>query len=194
MLLRLSNRHHLLIRMALLLILSHSAYAEDPRIKEELADKLAVAPLIKAIGADELERYLASGNYVYVGNTKCRLCHREFFVGRKKDAHDHTLEKLDKLGYADNPRCLVCHSTGYGIPGGFVSIKDTPRLANVQCEGCHGPGSVHVVRRDKGGFLAGTDKPELLRKMCISCHTERWDQSYNELDKAFKKYRNPIPK
>lgn len=177
----------------LCLLISGAAYAEDPRIQEELNSPAPPIPLINTIGEEEFKKAMDSGQYQYVGNTKCRMCHRDFFVGRKHDAHDFALKSISKLPSGNNPRCLICHSTGYGVPGGFVSFEKTPRLSDVQCEGCHGPGSVHVARRDKGGFLAGTDRPGRIRKMCQSCHTARWNRSYTDFEKAFKKYKQPRP-
>lgn len=167
----------------------------NPRIQEELNAPAPPLPLINAIGEEEFKKAMDSGQYQYVGNTKCRMCHRDFFVGRKHDGHDFALKNIANLPQANNPRCLMCHTTGFGIPGGFVSFEKTPRLSDVQCEGCHGPGSVHVAKRDKGGFLAGTDRPGRLRKMCQSCHTARWNRAFKEKDfeAVFKKYKQPKP-
>ncbi len=173
---------------------------EDPRIEDEKASEIHKIPLKEAMGEKAYNDAIGSGKYRYVGNSKCRLCHRKFFLGRKKDPHDHSMKVLEENGYEDNPKCLVCHATGFGTPTGFISIEKTPRLSNVQCEGCHGPGNVHIkmAKRDRhnfqaGGFLAGTDSPKILKKMCISCHNQRWDQSYHDLDKAYNKYKKADP-
>ncbi len=170
---------------------------EDSRIKDELSSSKQVNPLKQALGEKAYNKAIRSGKYYYVGNTKCRLCHRKFFLGRKKDPHDYAMKSLKKGGYEDNAKCLPCHSTGYGVPNGFVSKKETPRLSNVQCEGCHGPGNRHVkiARKTKkgGGFLAGTDKPKILKKMCKSCHTERWNRAYKDFHAAYSKYKNADP-
>ncbi|RUM63451.1 MAG: hypothetical protein DSZ03_05250 [Sulfurimonas sp.] len=148
------------------------------------------------MGTEAYHAAIDSGDYRFVGNTKCRLCHRKFFIGRKKDPHDYAMDHLTGEDET-NPRCLICHATGYGVPTGFINRERTPRLANVQCEGCHGPGNVHIklakAKKPSGGFLAGEDHPERLKKMCQSCHTERWNRSYHDLDKAYSKYRNPNP-
>ncbi len=170
--------------------------AEDYRIKEELASSQPKIPLKNAMGDEAYNKAMNSGEYYYVGNTKCRLCHRKFFLGRKKDPHDFAMESLIASGHEENPRCLTCHSTGHGVKSGFTSIKKTPRLSNVQCEGCHGPGNVHIrliKEKKRWGFLTGTDKPKRLKKMCQSCHTKRWDRSYHDLKKAYDKYRNADP-
>ncbi len=186
----------LLVVVLLLTLFCATLQASEARIQAVLKEPLPVPPLINVLGQEIYDAAMATGRYSYAGNTKCRLCHREFFLGRKKDKHDFALEKVIEMGYGENPRCLTCHATGYGIEGGFTSMKETPRLANVQCEGCHGPGSVHVKRRDAGGFLSGTDRPERIKKMCQSCHTERWDRSFHpsDFEVVYKKYSNPTPK
>ncbi len=173
---------------------------ENQRVKDELASSAPLLPLVSAMGEEAYNDAIGSGNYRYVGNLKCRLCHRKFFLGRKKDPHDYSMKSLVKGGYEENPNCLTCHSTGFGTPTGFVSLKRTPRLSNVQCEGCHGPGNMHIkmakIQKNKfvdGGFLAGTDNPAILKNMCIACHTSRWDKSYHDLDKAYDKYKNANP-
>ena len=171
-------------------------HAQDDRIAAELSSPMAEIPLKKTLGEKAFNAAINSGDYRYVGNTKCRLCHRKFFLGRKKDPHDFAMNDLVTSGHEENPRCLLCHSTGFGVETGFVSIESTPRLSNVQCEGCHGPGNVHIKRikaKKRGGFLVGTDKPKRLKRMCQSCHTKRWDRSYHDLDKAYNKYRNADP-
>jgi hypothetical protein len=63
-------------------------------------------------------------------------------------------------------RCLECHTTGYGQPGGFRSEEETPHLSDAGCEVCHGPGSRHVETAsatDIRGSLTAAD--------CESCHS-----------------------
>jgi len=164
--------------------------AASDRIEAEIKDSSPVViPLKSALGDAEYEKAINSGGYIYSGNLKCRLCHRDFFIGRKDDAHEHTFSKSIEDKYAANPRCLSCHTTGYGTDTGFKSIKETPKLADVQCEGCHGPGSKHNALNAKGGFLAGTDRPEILKKMCNGCHNARWGKSFKSLEGAFNAYK-----
>jgi len=186
------------------IVLLNAAGASEDRIKTELASPESTIPLKNALGDKVYSDAMASGKYHYVGNTKCRLCHRKFFLGRKKDHHDFSMEHLTKSNHQEAGNCLVCHSTGFGVPTGFVGIKETPRLANVQCEGCHGPGNVHIdmakqsMRARKKervyGFLAGSDNPDRLKKMCMSCHNERWNRSFSDLEAAYDKYRKAVPK
>ena len=168
--------------------------ADDARIDAELQDtSKLVIPLEQALGKATLDEAMATGKYVYIGNLKCRLCHRDFFLGRKGDVHDHAFEKIAKSSHKNNERCLGCHTTGYGVKSGFKSMTKTPRLANVQCEGCHGPGSDHMRKNAMGGFLAGTDQPEILKKMCHACHNERWNKSFSDFDTAYDGYKTAKP-
>jgi len=178
-------------------------FAESQHIKESLSQNQIEIPLKQALGDEAYTQAMSSGQYKYVGNSKCRLCHREFFIGRKHDLHDFTMQKLVKSKNEKNSRCLVCHSTGYGVDSGFVSMETTPRLANVQCEGCHGPGSLHIklakekmkLRSNVGvkGFLVGADNQKRLKKMCTSCHVSEKNNSYKDLQSAYDSYRYPNP-
>ncbi|MGE4397760.1 MAG: multiheme c-type cytochrome [Sulfurimonas sp.] len=188
---------------SLLFALSLDA-VENQRVIDELNSPMPEIPLKNAMGEKAYNDAINSGEYSYVGNSKCRLCHRNFFLGRKNDPHDHAMESLIAEGQDKNSHCLMCHSTGHGTPTGFEDMEKTPRLANVQCEGCHGPGNVHIaLAKDKsrndvkrftgGGFLAGEDNPQILRKMCTSCHTDRWNRSYHDFDKAYNSYKKANP-
>ncbi len=193
---RVSSLVSMLQAVSIMLFFAVTLSAQDARIAAELSDSMAEVPLKKTLGEKAFNQAIGSGDYRYVGNTKCRLCHRKFFLGRKKDPHDFAMNALVASGHEENPRCLLCHATGFGVETGFVNMESTPRLANVQCEGCHGPGNVHIQRikaKKRGGFLVGTDKPKRLKRMCQSCHTKRWDRSYHDLDKAYDKYKNADP-
>lgn len=179
-----------LFAFVFLLVGSSLAIAEDSRIAEELADSAPlIPPLQQALGDDAYNAAMSSGEYTYTGNLKCRLCHRDFFLGRKKDVHEHTFKMHVKGDHQKEGRCLTCHTTGYGVPTGFVNEKTTRKLADVQCEGCHGPGSKHNALDGPGGFLAGTDRPEMIRKMCVACHNARWSKSFTDLDAAYDLYK-----
>jgi len=191
----------LILQFFLLITLSAN---DNQRIVDELASPMPQIPLKFALGDKAYDDAIESGKYRYVGSSKCRLCHRKFFIGRKKDPHDSSMKSLVETGYEENSRCLTCHSTGHGTKTGYVNQAWTPRLANVQCEGCHGPGNVHIaLAKDKsrnrqsfteGGFLAGQNSPKVLKKMCVSCHTKRWDKSYHDLDKSYISYKKANPK
>ncbi len=180
--------------LMLLLCIAQAAVAQDPRIDAQLKEDTApMIPLKNVLGEKVFNEAMASGKYSFATNFKCRLCHRDFFIGRKHDVHDHAFAKVLETGHGETAQCLGCHTTGYGVKGGFKSPILTPRLANVQCEGCHGPGSEHIRRNARGGFLAGTVEPENLKKMCLSCHNERWNKSFDDFEAAYNSYKTAKP-
>lgn len=186
--------YRLIITALLTTLLHHPLLAADSRIEAERSNSATIVnPLREALGDTAYDEAISSGRYSYIGNVKCRMCHKDFVEGRKADPHDHAFSTLIQARDAVNPRCLACHSTGHGTPTGFVSVPETPRLMNVQCEGCHGPGSEHIRRMGKGGFLAGPDHPEILKRMCLSCHNERWNRAFSNFDEAYKSYKQAKP-
>lgn len=95
----------------------------------------------------------------FVGSAKCRACHfaqnKSWAATRMAKAFDLlkpgvAAEAKKKAGldpakdYTTDPKCLPCHTTGHGLAGGFKSATDTPDLAGVQCEACHGAGSDYL--------------------------------------------------
>lgn len=108
---------------------------------------------------------------VYVGSAACKDCHAEeydsFVTYAKKSRSFESIEKLRHgLLPEEIERCYSCHTTGYGLPGGFVSAEKTPHLKNAGCEVCHGPGSAHAASRDPADI-----KRRLTTQDCVHCHT-----------------------
>lgn len=132
----------------------------------------------------------------YVGASRCRVCHlpqakswQETRMAKAFEllkpgvaAEAKTAHKLDPAkDYTKDGTCLACHTTGYGQPGGFVSLEKTPNLAGIQCEACHGPGQDYLKpgkmtlqNKDyKRAVLvaAGMEVPSEV--MCRKCHNEK---------------------
>lgn len=108
----------------------------------------------------------------FVGAQKCKMCHNLTKFGKFHDdwaqtKHAKAIEVLNDEE-KKNPDCLKCHTTGYGKPGGFVSLEKTEALANVQCEMCHGPGEVHIKSKRGKEVLPHAWEPE--EKTCKVCH------------------------
>ena len=180
--------------LLILLFITPLVSAQESRIDAQLSDSSApLIPLKNVLGEERFTEAMASGKYSFATNAKCRLCHRDFFIGRKHDVHDRAFSLMLSAGRGEPEQCLGCHTTGYGVRGGFTSATTTPRLVNVQCEGCHGPGSEHIRHNGKGGFLAGTVNPENLKKMCLSCHNDRWNRSFDDFEAAYDSYKTARP-
>ncbi len=141
----------------------------------------------------------------YVGAKKCKKCHIKQYKSWEETKMAHAFELLKpgeradakrKAGldpdkdYSTDEKCLGCHVTGYGRPGGYgsgaaedMSAEDVnERMAGVGCEMCHGPGgdflrddqhstkNKHFKSADlaKYGFI---NKPQ--KEQCQHCHNEK---------------------
>ncbi|MBE7559649.1 hypothetical protein HS125_12125 [bacterium] len=136
---------------------------------------LALALVLAAAVCVNLAFSEASGKYI--GNKQCLMCRKT--VVKQQYLFDHwattkhakATENLPADKKAD-PECLQCHSTGFGKPGGMtveMAKTATPLMANVQCEGCHGPGEAHKTA-PKEKKAETMNKPT--KETCIVCHTE----------------------
>lgn len=103
----------------------------------------------------------ASGQY-YVGVENCRGCHLREYRLWAETPHAHAFEALVDAGREALPECYRCHVTGADQPSGYLPQKQSPDLANVQCEVCHDRGSLHA--RD------GSYGRSLLMNSCSRCH------------------------
>lgn len=114
----------------------------------------------------------------YVGSIICKKCHEKeyesFIKYAKKSRSFESIERLQKgLTAEEIKKCYACHTTGYGKPGGFVSVEKTPHLKNAGCEVCHGPGSVHVKTINPKYI-----KRSMTMKDCEECHISERVRSF----------------
>lgn len=115
---------------------------------------------------------------VYVGSLSCKPCHEKeyasFTAYAKKNNSYRSIERLQKgLNEQDLRKCYSCHTTGYGKPGGFISVEKTPLLKNAGCEVCHGPGSLHIENSKPESIIA---HPTM--QICAQCHTSEMIQAF----------------
>lgn len=100
----------------------------------------------------------------YIGNEPCGSCHSEALEVWKRSKHASALKTLEDDGHGRDPDCVGCHVVALDRTGGFRSRQQTPALADVGCESCHGPGLEHSqdpyrVRLGPAGA-----------KSCAPCH------------------------
>lgn len=108
----------------------------------------------------------------YVGSEKCQSCHENEYnrfrkYSRKTQSYNDVVLMRQGLTEEEYRKCLECHTTGFGKPGGFSSEKETPLLKEVGCEACHGPGSLHVESSDRKDI-----KNNVSEKDCTICHSQ----------------------
>lgn len=118
--------------------------------------------------------------YRVAGTAACQKCHSEDCQQWDDSPHGHAWQTLvDKKSHVD-PDCQRCHTTGYGLPDGFLSIGKSAARMNVGCESCHGPSQAHVENtRVRTTFDA--------REQCVHCHDRE-----NSPEFDYDEYWEPI--
>jgi hypothetical protein len=137
--------------------------ADDPVMLEKVEQfkkhleeyRLSLRAKYPQVKGSEHEKFLTERS--------CKVCHQDVWEVLKGSAHQRAFTSLGKKGQAFNPDCLVCHVVGYEYKNGYDDRPPNNRLVNVQCEACHGYGTMH--RRD------GKWKQEAT-KACVTCHDE----------------------
>jgi hypothetical protein len=126
----------------------------------------------------------------YLGDRYCEGCHEDvyrswrktemaatfgsLYPGADRESKTKALNIDPDADFTSDPACFPCHTTGFGQPGGFVSLAKTPNRVGVQCEACHGPASEymdHMVARKAGaaaGGSAGLVRADV--RACVQCH------------------------
>jgi hypothetical protein len=137
----------------------------------------------------------------YLGFRACTKCHDAQGDTWRTSAHAKAFESLKPNVKADTKRkakldpakdytqdqdCIGCHTTGYGLPGGFAmnaSPDDMKLVVGVTCESCHGAGgkyrNLHGEASDRLKSQGAMTERKLLvdagqnfdmEKACIRCH------------------------
>lgn len=143
--------------------------------------------------------------FAYVGSKSCKKCHSSvqhktwaktemgqafetLKPGNAKEAKaKHNLDP-DK-DYTQDTTCLKCHTTGYGLPGGYSipdpkdkkAVRTAAKREDVGCESCHGPGSeynklfkeiMQTQRKYKIEELYAVGLQKITKDTCTACHNE----------------------
>ncbi|MEO5988104.1 MAG: multiheme c-type cytochrome [Candidatus Eisenbacteria bacterium] len=98
----------------------------------------------------------------YMGAEVCGRCHQAEMAQYKTTSHARAWETLVEAKKDANPECITCHVVGYKQAGGFKTGDDATRLADVQCENCHGMGTQHEA--------FPTAARRITEATCVTCH------------------------
>tara|TARA_R110001592_G_scaffold348994_1_gene643555 strand:- start:8342 stop:9781 length:1440 start_codon:yes stop_codon:yes gene_type:complete len=110
--------------------------------------------------------------YFVAGSESCRKCHPADGEEWAHSAHAHAWKTLARSGAHVDSDCQRCHTTGFGLPGGFASRSQSPERIDVGCESCHGPSTAHVKNPE-------TRTPFLARDQCVTCHDKENSPEFN---------------
>jgi len=101
----------------------------------------------------------------YVGEKNCLPCHLKQHQQWTTTAHARAYQTLTNQGKADDPLCLVCHTTGFGAGQTGGGMKD------VQCEACHGAAEGHPAM--------GRSMERVSETACTRCHNSANSPNFN---------------
>ena len=136
---------------------------------------------------------VAKGEASYVGIDTCESCHEDAKKVWDGTGHAHAYATLEKQFKEANLDCVGCHVTGYDKPGGST-VTHVADLKNVQCEVCHGPGSLHAAKPEKVKIPVAKPSPE----SCIQCHhpphVHTFDANAKMADILGPGHGQPLPK
>ena len=101
--------------------------------------------------------------YRIAGSAACLSCHKDDHTSWAQSKHSHAWQTLEQKGMHVDNYCMQCHTTGFGLPGGFESRTASIDLVNVGCESCHGPSQAHADKPKIRTAFAAADQ-------CVRCH------------------------
>lgn len=139
----------------------------------------------------------------YEGSKSCQKCHFKEFASWQKTKMalafgalkpGGATESRKKAGldpardYTKEAKCVVCHVTGYGKPGGYPPLAEgrewsgeekerAVRMEGVGCESCHGPGDkASAWKKDNKEYkwtdLVARGAFHPVDATCASCHNK----------------------
>jgi hypothetical protein len=146
----------------------------------------------------------------YEGSKSCQKCHFQEYASWQKTAMAQAFKTLKpkeaveakkkvaldpEKDYTKVAKCVGCHVTGYGKPGGYPAIvegkawtaEETERAAlmeGVGCESCHGPGEKASAFKKEHKDYKWADIAKLGAvhsdlRTCVPCHN-RESPTYKE--------------
>jgi hypothetical protein len=111
----------------------------------------------------------------FAGIEECGFCHAEAVEFWSKTVHARAWETLVADTKEASYECVSCHVTGWDQPGG-ATLAHNESLRDVQCEVCHGPGSIHVDKDGKDSPRTVVRNPA--EDVCLRCHNEEHSDTF----------------
>ncbi|MHC4456093.1 MAG: multiheme c-type cytochrome [Planctomycetota bacterium] len=159
---------------------------------------------------------------VYVGVKTCKKCHLKLYKSWQKTKTAKSFEVLKpgvnaevkaklkfdpQKDYTRDAKCLECHTTGFGLPGGYKipepgdakAAKRAKENAGITCEGCHGPGSKYIPvlkealkkkRKYTQRELCDLGQFKVGARVCTTCHNRRNPTADSDYNFNFAEYKD----
>lgn len=113
-----------------------------------------------------------SDAYRIAGTNSCVDCHAVDADVWNRSKHAHAWQTLQSQGFHVDSYCQQCHTTGFGIDGGFISARRSSDRVSVGCESCHGPSQSHAKDPD-------VPTPWIAKDQCRRCHDSENSPSFD---------------
>ncbi|MEE9384740.1 MAG: multiheme c-type cytochrome [Nannocystaceae bacterium] len=120
----------------------------------------------------------APGQPSYAGTEACSNCHDEAETFWADTRHASAYATLVKANKQYDLSCVGCHVTGFREPGG-AEVVENEGLRDVQCEQCHGPGSLHADDPVDSKDRAWKINLHAPAELCLSCHTPEHSDTFD---------------
>lgn len=150
------------------------------RLPADEAAKTALTNYDAMVAQTNRERFagvkappVAPGQASYVGIESCADCHEEAVTHWRTTVHARGYETLVVANKQYDLSCVGCHVTGFRQPGGS-EVVENEGLQAVQCEQCHGPGSLHVEDPSTDNI-----RLEAPVDVCLTCHTPEHSDTFD---------------
>lgn len=117
-----------------------------------------------------------AGEATYVGMEECEACHEEAVTFWKTTRHAQAYKTLVDDNKHYDLSCVGCHVTAFRRPGGS-EVVENEHLQAIQCEQCHGPGSLHAQDPTLLGKAHGIRRQAPV-EVCLECHTPEHSDTF----------------
>ncbi|HEY2951817.1 MAG TPA: multiheme c-type cytochrome, partial [Verrucomicrobiae bacterium] len=124
----------------------------------------------------------------YAGSESCLGCHPTAATSWEKSGHAEAFDTLMQAKADADPHCIACHTVGFGTATGYRREFAGRKLANVGCESCHGPASLHVKQRKSEEPVTFRLRP-LGAGDCKKCHYGEFSRPF-DWDKFWPKVQH----
>lgn len=156
--------------------------AVEPTLGSEIAKFQEMLTKLQAEQARSQVLETTSGSNKYLGDEICARCHSDVYTKWAQGPHAHAFQTLVTARKQGDQSCIVCHVTGFNEPSGYqmmvykdngagkTDTTDTVELRNVQCESCHGMGTLHGT----AGMVT-----KVTAESCVKCHDAANDKDFD---------------
>jgi hypothetical protein len=146
------------------------------RYREEIRQTKLSVDDPQQLGADMVPNIRTMATYV--GSDKCLACHPTAASVWLASGHARAFAPLQVRRADADPKCIGCHTVGFGEPSGYRRGLGASALVNVGCESCHGPGSWHVRAKEGEAAINFTFRP-LDAGDCRKCHHGEFSRPFD---------------